>query len=125
MYLFIFIQCTFSGSPIRDFNIEFEDTANNYYTEKEAVYKIPVKGPDGHGYYFIKAQPRGEGGKWVGVKLELELEMELLLNMDCSALEVCQKKSVTNTVSRLHTCILQMYLFFSLLVVLLLLLKSK
>ena len=38
------------------------------------MYKIPVKGPDGHGYYFIKAQPKGEGGKWVGVKLELELE---------------------------------------------------
>ena len=68
------INCKLSGSPIRDFNIEFEDTANNYYTKDEAVYKIPVKGPDGHGYYFIKAQPRGEGGKWVGVKLELELE---------------------------------------------------
>ena len=38
------------------------------------MYKIPVKGPDGHGNYFIKAQPRGEGGKWVGVKLELELQ---------------------------------------------------
>lgn len=68
------IKCKLSGSPIRDFNIEFEDTANNYYNKDEAVYKIPVKGPNGHGYYFIKAQPRGEDGKWVGVKLELELE---------------------------------------------------
>ena len=59
------------------------------------------------------------------LKLELELDMELLLESDCHALEVCQKNNVTNTVSRLQTCILQMYFSFPLLVVLRLLLKSK
>ena len=63
-----------SGSPIKDHNIQFEDTINNYYDDHKAVYKIPVRGPDGHGYYFIRAEPRGEGGEWVGVRMELELE---------------------------------------------------
>ena len=63
-----------AGSPIKDHNIQFEDTASNFYNDQQAVYKIPVKGPDGHGYFFIKAEPRGDGGEWVGVRLELELE---------------------------------------------------
>ena len=62
------------GTPIKDFNIHFHDTENNHYTDDEAVYKIPVKGPDGHGWFYIRAEPRGEGGKWVGVRLDLQLE---------------------------------------------------
>ena len=67
------------GTPIRDFDIKFNDTENNYKTESEAVNLIPVKGPKGHGYYFIRAEPRGEGGRWVGVRMELEIEMTSML----------------------------------------------
>ena len=63
-----------AGTPIKDFNIHFHDTENNYKTEESALNKIPVKGPHGHGWYFIRAEPRGEDGKWVGVRLELEVE---------------------------------------------------
>jgi len=67
------------GTPIKDFNISFSDTENNHYTDQEAVYKIPVKGPNGHGWYFIRAEPRGEDGAWVGVKLELEIDETKML----------------------------------------------
>ena len=66
--------CYLLGTPIRDFNIHFHDTENNYSDEKEAIFKIPVKGPDGHGWYFIRAEPKGENGVWVGIKCELELD---------------------------------------------------
>ena len=68
-----------TGTPIRDFNIHFHDTENNYKSEEAALNKIPVKGPHGHGWYFIRAEPRGEDGKWVGVRLELEIEKTSML----------------------------------------------
>ena len=45
------------------------------------MYKIPVKGPDGHGYFFIRAEPR-DGVGWVGVRLELEIEDTKHLSQD-------------------------------------------
>ena len=68
-----------TGTPIRDFNIHFHDTENNYKSEEAALNKIPVKGPHGHGWYFIRAEPRGEDGRWVGVRLELEIEKTSML----------------------------------------------
>ena len=66
--------CYLLGTPIKDFNIHFHDTENNYSNENEAIFKIPVKGPNGHGWYFIRAEPKGERGVWVGIKCELELD---------------------------------------------------
>ena len=71
--MFVLI-CNFEGTPMKDFNIHFHDTENNHKTEEEAIFKIPVKGPKGHGWYFLRAEPRGEDGRWVGVRLELEIE---------------------------------------------------
>ena len=77
--IFYSIYSLMIGTPIRDFDIKFNDTENNYKTESEAVNLIPVKGPKGHGYYFIRAEPRGEGGRWVGVRMELEIEKTSML----------------------------------------------
>ena len=73
------LSCPPAGTPIRDFNIHFHDTENNFKTDEAALNKIPVKGPHGHGWYFIRAEPRGEDGKWVGVRLELEVEKTSML----------------------------------------------
>lgn len=62
-----------SGTPIKDHNIQFHDTENNVYDDEKAISKIPVKGPNGHGWYYIRAEPKGEGGTWVGVRLELDI----------------------------------------------------
>ena len=72
----------FPGTPIKDFSIQFHDTIHNFYTENEAQYRIPVKGPSGNGWYVIRAEPRGENGKWVGVKLELEIDETSMLEED-------------------------------------------
>lgn len=61
------------GTPIKDHNIQFHDTENNVYDDEKAINKIPVKGPNGHGWYYIRAEPKGEGGTWVGVRLELDI----------------------------------------------------
>ena len=66
--------CYLLGEPIKDFNIHFHDTESNHTTEEESIFKIPVKGPDGHGWYFIRAEPKGDYGKWVGIRCELEIE---------------------------------------------------
>jgi len=65
--------CYLLGEPIKDFNIRFDDTENNHTNDEESVFKIPVKGPVGHGWYYIRAEPR-DNGNWVGVKCELEVE---------------------------------------------------
>ena len=71
--------CYLLGEPIKDFNIHFHDEENNHTNDEEAIFKIPVKGPKGHGWYFIRAEPRGAKGSWVGVRCELEIEKTQML----------------------------------------------
>merc|ERR1712226_75041 len=71
--------CYVLGEPIKNFNIHFHDIENNHTDDNEAVFKIPVKGPLGHGWYCIRAEPRGEKGTWVGVRCELEIEKTKML----------------------------------------------
>jgi len=61
------------GKPVKDFNLNLGDKEHNHTTNVESVFKIPVKGSKGHGYYFIRAEP-GPEGKWEGVRCELQLD---------------------------------------------------
>lgn len=74
--------CHLLGTPIKNFNIHFHDLENNHTDDEEAIFKIPVKGPVGHGWYYIRAEPKGKGGLWVGVKCELEIENTEMLEKE-------------------------------------------
>jgi len=72
------------GSPIRTFSVDLSDQVNNWRDENQCRFKIPVKGPNGHGYYFLSAAKSKEiaDSKWEGVRFELEIEETSELSED-------------------------------------------
>ena len=60
------------GLPIRNYMIDYKDTANTFASEEEARVMLPVAGVSGEGQYHLLARPDDQG-RWGAVRCELEL----------------------------------------------------
>ncbi|CAH1981345.1 unnamed protein product [Acanthoscelides obtectus] len=61
------------GEPIKDLNIDVDDTKKNYCTGNSAKFEVPVKGSKQKGRVYFWADKNEKENKWIVKRIELEL----------------------------------------------------